>query len=98
MAKETICQAWKELGGNSEVIEEVEGLKKDPGSEFEEELQRRLKSVTEEKDSLEKKLNEDLKSEKLNVKALRRKLEIKDEEIKRCVKLNDFFQPFLLFH
>ena len=47
------------------------------------ELEEKLKNLTLEKDSTEKKLNEDLKSEKLNVEGLRNELEMKEKEIER---------------
>ena len=81
MAKETV-DLQEELARKSEVIHEMEQYKKDSESKFKE-LQETFQNVTEEKDSLENKLNEDLKSEKLNVEGLRNELEIKGKEIER---------------
>lgn len=81
MTKETI-DLQEELAKKSEVIREMEENEKDSQSRFDE-LQERLQKITEEKDSLEKKLNEDLKSEKFNVEALRKELEMKEQEMKR---------------
>ena len=72
----------EELARKSNVIHDMEQQVKDSENKLKK-LEEKLQNLTLEKDSTEKKLNEDLKSEKLNVEGLRNELQMKEKEIKR---------------
>lgn len=50
------------------------------------ELQKNLQKITEEKDSMEKKLNEDLELQKVNVETLQQELVTKGQDVTRLGK------------
>lgn len=76
----------EELTKKSELIRELEQLENDSKSKCKD-LQQKLQNITGEKDCMEKKLHEDLKSERVNVEALQKELETKKQEIIRFVKI-----------
>ena len=75
----------EELAKKSDLIRELEQHVKDSRIKFDE-LQKNLKKINEEKDSMEKKLSDDLESQKVNAERLQQELVTKGHDVTRLGK------------